>query len=139
MAGLTGLEGMQVDIIKPKAGSCGFFDGHGEIVLASGRQHNLGCVTDRDPPRTSRSVDRFSWLGKDHTAEHEFIAGKKQSTNEDVFEVMNGFFCCTVSGDSVQALQRLHKQVRSFDVVLFETTGMADPSLVAQTFLVAPS
>ena len=46
---------------------------------------------------------------------------------------MNDCFCCSVRGDSVQALKRLHKQGTSFDAALFETTGMADHSLVAQT------
>ena len=68
--------------------------------------------------------------------DEKLIAGKKQSTNEDVIEVMNGCICCTVRGDLVQALKRLHKQVRSFDAVLIETTGMADPAPVAQTFFV---
>ena len=73
MAGLTSLEGMEVDIIKPKAGSCGFFNGH--VVFGSTTQ--FGLRHRPRPSRTSRSVDRFSLLGKDHTAEHEFITGKK--------------------------------------------------------------
>ena len=60
---------------------------------------------------------------------------RKQSTNEDVIE-MNGCVCHTVRGDLVQALYRLHKQVRSLDAVLIETTGMADPAPVAQTSFV---
>ena len=64
MAGLTSLEGMEVGIIKPKAGSCGFFDGHGEIVLSSGRQHNLRCVTDRDPRVPAAVLTGFLGSGK---------------------------------------------------------------------------
>jgi G3E family GTPase len=68
--------------------------------------------------------------------DEKLIAGRKQSTNEDIIEVMNGCICCTVRGDLVISLKKLYKQVRSFDAVLIETTGMADPAPVAQTFFV---
>merc|ERR1719152_52385 len=55
---------------------------------------------------------------------------------EEVIEVMNGCICCTVRGDLVSALKRMHERVANFDAVLIETTGMADPSPVAQTFFV---
>jgi len=55
---------------------------------------------------------------------------------EELVEVMNGCICCTVRGDLVEALKRLHKRVADFDGVLIETTGMADPAPVAQTFFV---
>merc|ERR1719228_1645008 len=58
------------------------------------------------------------------------------SVSEDVIEVMNGCICCTVRGDLVTALKRLHDKVKLFDAVLIETTGMADPAPVAQTFFV---
>ena len=45
MAGLEGLEGMKVDNIKPQVDRFVFPDGHGVIVLASGRLLNLGCAT----------------------------------------------------------------------------------------------
>lgn len=60
----------------------------------------------------------------------------ENKVNEEVIEVMNGCICCTVRGDLVEALKRLHKKVKSFDAVLIETTGMADPAPVAQTFFV---
>ncbi|CAM9943982.1 unnamed protein product, partial [Ectocarpus sp. 8 AP-2014] len=49
---------------------------------------------------------------------------------------MNGCICCTVRGDLVEALKRMSKKLSSFDAVLIETTGMADPAPVAQTFFV---
>jgi len=58
------------------------------------------------------------------------------SVSEDVIEVMNGCICCTVRGDLVTALKRLHEKVKLFDAVVIETTGMADPAPVAQTFFV---
>jgi G3E family GTPase len=62
--------------------------------------------------------------------------GKTMNIDEEVIEVMNGCICCTVRGDLVQALKRLHNKVAAFDAVLIETTGMADPAPVAQTFFV---
>lgn len=47
---------------------------------------------------------------------------------------MNGCICCTVRGDLVLALKRLYSRVESFDAVIIETTGLADPAPVAQTF-----
>lgn len=49
---------------------------------------------------------------------------------------MNGCICCTVRGDLVEALKRLYKKVEKFDMVLIETTGLADPAPVIQTFFV---
>ena len=60
----------------------------------------------------------------------------QENTNEDIVEVMNGCICCTVRGDLITALKRLHKKVASFDAVIIETTGLADPAPVAQTFFV---
>merc|ERR1712137_689786 len=55
---------------------------------------------------------------------------------EEVIEVLNGCICCTVRRDLVSALKRMHERVQNFDAVLIETTGMADPAPVAQTFFV---
>jgi G3E family GTPase len=55
---------------------------------------------------------------------------------EEVVEVMNGCICCTVRGDLVKVLQRLYPKIRGFDGVIIETTGLADPAPVAQTFFV---
>ena len=60
----------------------------------------------------------------------------QENTNDDIVEVMNGCICCTVRGDLVEALKRLYKKVSSFDAVIIETTGLADPAPVAQTFFV---
>merc|ERR1719278_956308 len=53
-----------------------------------------------------------------------------------MIEVMNGCICCTVRGDLAVALKRLRAKVSSFDGVIIETTGLADPAPVAQTFFV---
>ena len=59
-----------------------------------------------------------------------------EKSDEEVIEVMNGCICCTVRGDLVEALKRLHKKIAQFDAVIIETTGLADPAPVAQTFFV---
>jgi len=50
--------------------------------------------------------------------------------------VMNGCICCTVRGDLVETLKKLATKVAKFDGVIIETTGLADPAPVAQTFFV---
>ena len=57
--------------------------------------------------------------------------GAKKSTGEEIIEVMNGCICCTVRGDLVETLKKLHKKVAQFDGVIIETTGLADPAPVA--------
>ena len=59
-----------------------------------------------------------------------------EEANEEVIEVMNGCICCTVRGDLVEALKKLYKRVEQFNGVIIETTGLADPAPVCQTFFV---
>ena len=51
-------------------------------------------------------------------------------------QVMNGCICCTVRGDLVKVLKRLRSKLDNIDGVIIETTGLADPAPVAQTFFV---
>src|SRR5262249_2503512 len=53
---------------------------------------------------------------------------------EELFETNNGCICCKVRGDLIRILGNLMKRRHKFDHVLIETTGMADPGPVAQTF-----
>jgi G3E family GTPase len=55
-------------------------------------------------------------------------------TDEEVFEMNNGCICCTVRGDLIRVVENLAKRRGSFDAILVETTGIADPVPVAQTF-----
>ena len=73
---------------------------------------------------------------------------KKETVEEELIEVVNGCICCTVRGDLMAALERLHKQLKevdsdtgkpAFDGVIIETTGLADPGPVVQTFFIEPS
>jgi G3E family GTPase len=56
------------------------------------------------------------------------------NTEEEIFEMNNGCICCTVRGDLIRILGNLMKRRDKFDYILIETTGMADPGPVAQTF-----
>lgn len=57
-------------------------------------------------------------------------------TDEEVFEMNNGCICCTVRGDLIRIIGGLMKRVDKFDGLIIETTGLADPAPVAQTFFV---
>jgi G3E family GTPase len=56
------------------------------------------------------------------------------NADEEIFEMSNGCICCTVRGDLIRVLANLMKRRDKFDYVLVETTGLADPGPVAQTF-----
>lgn len=58
------------------------------------------------------------------------------NADEEVFEMNNGCICCTVRGDLIRILGDLSKRKEKFDRIILETTGMADPGPVAQTFFV---
>lgn len=58
------------------------------------------------------------------------------NADEEVFEMNNGCICCNVRGDLIRILGELAERRDQFDRVILETTGMADPGPVAQTFLV---
>jgi G3E family GTPase len=56
--------------------------------------------------------------------------------DEEVFEMNNGCICCTVRGDLIRIIGGLMKRKGRFDGIIVETTGLADPAPVAQTFFV---
>ena len=63
----------------------------------------------------------------------------KMQLEEELIEMMNGCICCTVRQDLIVVLTKLAKRVKQglkLDGVIIETTGMADPAPVAQTFFV---
>ena len=71
-------------------------------------------------------VNEFGEIGIDN----DLVVG----ADEEVFEMNNGCICCTVRGDLIRILGSLMKRRDKFDGILVETTGLADPSPVAQTF-----
>ena len=56
------------------------------------------------------------------------------NADEEIFEMNNGCICCTVRGDLIRILSTLMRRREKFDHILIETTGLADPGPVAQTF-----
>lgn len=58
-------------------------------------------------------------------------------SDEEIYEMNNGCVCCTVRGDLIGVLERLLRQPGRFDAILVETTGLANPAPVAQTFFMA--
>jgi G3E family GTPase len=73
-------------------------------------------------------VNEFGELGIDN----ELVV----NAEEEVFEMNNGCICCTVRGDLIRIIEGLMKRKGRFDAILIETTGLADPAPVAQTFFV---
>lgn len=59
-------------------------------------------------------------------------------TDEELFEMNNGCICCTVRGDLIRTLHDLLRRNQTFDAIVIETTGLAKPGPVAQTFFVDP-
>jgi G3E family GTPase len=58
------------------------------------------------------------------------------NADEEVFEMNNGCVCCTVRGDLIRIIDGLMRRRGKFDAIIVETTGLADPAPVAQTFFV---
>ena len=71
-------------------------------------------------------VNEFGEIGIDN----DLVVG----ADEEVFEMNNGCICCTVRGDLIRILDGLMRQKGKFDAIIVETTGLADPAPVAQTF-----
>ncbi|HVT30771.1 MAG TPA: GTP-binding protein [Lacipirellulaceae bacterium] len=71
-------------------------------------------------------VNEFGEIGIDN----DLVVG----ADEEVFEMNNGCICCTVRGDLIRILDGLIRSKGKFDAIIVETTGLADPAPVAQTF-----
>jgi G3E family GTPase len=71
-------------------------------------------------------VNEFGEIGIDN----DLVVG----ADEEVFEMNNGCICCTVRGDLVRIIDGLMRRKGRFDAIIVETTGLADPAPVAQTF-----
>jgi G3E family GTPase len=73
-------------------------------------------------------INEFGELGVDH----DLVV----DADEEVFEMNNGCVCCTVRGDLIRIVGGLMKRRGRFDGIIIETTGLANPAPVAQTFFV---
>jgi len=95
--------------------------------LGAGKTTLLNRIlTEEHGKRYAVIVNEFGELGIDN----DLIVG----VDEEVFEMNNGCICCTVRGDLIRILSGLMKRKGGFDGILIETTGLADPAPVAQTF-----
>jgi G3E family GTPase len=95
--------------------------------LGAGKTTLLNRIlTEPHGQRFAVIVNEFGEIGIDN----ELIVG----ADEEVFEMNNGCICCTVRGDLIRIVENLMKRRDKFDAIIVETTGLADPAPVAQTF-----
>jgi G3E family GTPase len=97
--------------------------------LGAGKTTLLNRILSEDHgKRYAVIVNEFGEIGIDN----DLIVG----ADEEVFEMNNGCVCCTVRGDLIRVVSGLMKRKGKFDAIIVETTGLADPGPVAQTFFV---
>jgi len=95
--------------------------------LGSGKTTLLNRILSEDHGRKyAVIVNEFGETGIDNDLIVE--------SDEEIYEMNNGCICCTVRGDLIRVVQNLMKRPGRFDAVIVETTGLADPAPVAQTF-----
>jgi G3E family GTPase len=97
--------------------------------LGSGKTTLLNHIlTEQHGKRIAVIENEFGEVGIDD--------GLVLDAEEEIFEMNNGCICCTVRGDLIRILGNLMKRKDRFDQIIIETTGLADPAPVAQTFFV---
>jgi G3E family GTPase len=97
--------------------------------LGAGKTTLLNRIlTEHHGQRIAVIENEFGEIGIDH--------GLVINADEEIFEMSNGCICCTVRGDLIRIIDGLMKRKGKFDAILVETTGLADPAPVAQTFFV---
>jgi G3E family GTPase len=97
--------------------------------LGAGKTTLLNRILSEDHGRKfAVIVNEFGEIGIDN----DLVVG----ADEEVFEMNNGCVCCTVRGDLIRIIEGLMKRKGRFDSIIVETTGLADPAPVAQTFFV---
>ena len=95
--------------------------------LGSGKTTLLNRIlSEQHGKRIAVIENEFGEVGVDQ----QLVIGAE----EEIFETANGCICCTVRGDLIRILGQLVKRKDRFDYVIVETTGLADPGPVAQTF-----
>ncbi len=95
--------------------------------LGSGKTTLLNRIlTENHGKRIAVIENEFGEVGVDN----DLVIGAE----EEIFEMNNGCICCTVRGDLIRILGSLMKRKDRFDYIMIETTGLADPGPVAQTF-----
>src|SRR5258708_3635932 len=95
--------------------------------LGAGKTTLLNRIlTEKHGKRIAVIENEFGEIGVDHQLVIQ--------SDEEIFELNNGCICCRVRGDLIRILAKLRQRRDKFDAVLIETTGLADPGPVAQTF-----
>ena len=95
--------------------------------LGSGKTTLLNRILSEEHGKRIAVIENeYGEIGIDH----ELVV----QSDEEIFEMNNGCICCTVRGDLIRILGRLMRRKHKFDHIIIETTGMADPAPVAQTF-----
>ncbi len=95
--------------------------------LGAGKTTLLNRIlTEEHGKRIAVIENEYGEVGIDH----ELVI----NTDEEIFEMNNGCICCTVRGDLIRILGNLLRRRNKFDHILIETTGLADPGPVIQTF-----
>ncbi|TWG99710.1 G3E family GTPase [Mesorhizobium sp. J18] len=95
--------------------------------LGSGKTTLLNRILSEDHgKRYAVIVNEFGEIGIDNDLIVE--------SDEEIYEMNNGCVCCTVRGDLVRVVEGLTRRPGRFDAIIVETTGLADPAPVAQTF-----
>jgi len=95
--------------------------------LGSGKTTLLNHIlTSQHGKRIAVIENEFGEIGIDN----ELVI----NAEEEIFEMNNGCICCTVRGDLIRILAQLMRRKDKFDYILLETTGLANPAPVAQTF-----
>jgi G3E family GTPase len=95
--------------------------------LGAGKTTLLNRIlTENHGKRIAVIENEFGEIGVDHQLVIQ--------SDEEIFELNNGCICCRVRGDLIRILAKLRQRRDKFDAVLIETTGLADPGPVAQTF-----
>ena len=95
--------------------------------LGSGKTTLINRIlSERHGKRLAVIENEFGEVGVDN----DLVVGAE----EEIFEMNNGCLCCTVRGDLIRILTNLAKRKSPPEMVLIETTGLADPGPVAQTF-----
>jgi G3E family GTPase len=95
--------------------------------LGSGKTTLLNRIlSEAHGKRYAVIVNEFGEIGIDNDLIVE--------SDEEIYEMNNGCVCCTVRGDLVRVVEGLMRRPGRFDAIVVETTGLADPAPVAQTF-----
>ena len=95
--------------------------------LGSGKTTLLNRIlSENHGKRYAVIVNEFGEIGIDNDLIVE--------SDEEIYEMNNGCVCCTVRGDLIRVVEGLMRRPGRFDAILVETTGLADPAPVAQTF-----